>query len=160
MSNQKFKKRFVIDDKTMIVDKETGELSPRRKVVYTDRETFYQLYASTFGSLLDKTPISVDMKVFAACLICSTDSEIYGNLVENGPTFKELLARTTNLSPSSLCRSFKHLCQWDFLTKIDSNRYQINPSLAFKGDTASRHEFIVAYDKNKFASNGRQEEEN
>lgn len=102
------------------------------------REEFYLMYSSMV--LILKSSTDVKMKLFAALL----ERYAQGQEFSMNKSLKALIAEETKCSARSLDSSFTFLVKHNYVVKLNSQLYRINPRHVFQGSSSERNKQLVA----------------
>lgn len=133
----------VNDERYEKVDKLTGEVTELKQTIVFDESSWFKLYSGVFCSILSDIKSLIDVKVFAVCLLASIQDDKYGNVVETGNRFKNILSKYVTISQPALSRSLKNLTEAGMLNRIATSYYQIHPQVAYCGNRHDRAKLIL-----------------
>lgn len=124
------KKQKFVGSKTL-VDPETGEQYPMQMNVIEDRDfNFHKVWLQHLIQGLDS--ISNQKLRLAFWIIDNLNND--NQLVMT----QRKMSEKTGMSIQTVSRTIKALCESDFLQKINSGAYRVNPNVLFKGSHNNR----------------------
>lgn len=137
------KKVKVIGTETYI-KQDTGELAEMQVVKIEERDAnFHKLW---LGHILQSIDLIGNQKTKLAFWILD-------NLDSNNQLIKtqRVIAEETNMSTKTVSTTIKALIESNFLLKINSGAYRVNPDVLFKGGKENRLNVLFQYNKEKSA---------
>ena len=147
MSLPAYKKKEVIVNQKGLIDPDTGELIPTiTQIVPEDRDfNFTKVWLRHMIEALDE--ISNQKLKLAFWIIEHLDKE--NKLVMT----QRAIAEKSGISLSTVALTMKTLQKQDFLRKINSGAYIVNPNMLFKGKKNARMAVLFDYSEAKAPQN-------
>lgn len=128
------------------INKKTGEIEEMQTISIEERDAnFHKLW---LGNILSHIDLIGNQKAkLAFWILDNLDSE--NKLV----TTQRKIAETTKMSIQTVNLTMKALINSNFLIKINSGAYRVNPDIIFKGGKSDRVNILIKYQNERKESN-------